>query len=134
MGAYLDLVRDAGVSSVTSQKYDEGAAVARGQWAFNDWFGVAAEASVQRRVYGLVDPATGQLRSGTVGQLGLMPYFSPFGSGLFARPQLRVVYALSMRDAGARGFYPAEDVASQRGVSHYLGLSVEWWFNSTTHP
>ncbi len=134
LGGYLDLVRDAGVSQVTAEKYDEGAAVARGQWYWNKWFGLAAEASVQHRTYGLVDPSTGQLRAGTVAQFGVMPYFSPLGPGLFQRPQLRLVYALSLRDAGARAFYPAEDVASQRGVSHYLGLSVEWWFNSTTYP
>ena len=132
-GAYVDLVRDAGVSQQTAQKYDEGALSVRGQYQPFKYFGVAAEASVQHRTYGLVDPNTGALRSGTVGQLGLMPYFSPLGPGLFSRPQLRLVYAISMRDAGARSFYPSDDVASQRGVAHYLGLSVEWWFNSTTY-
>ena len=49
--------------------------------------------------------------------------------GAFARPQLRLVYSLSLRDAGARSFYPADDVASQRTVEHHLGVSIEWWFN-----
>jgi maltoporin len=62
-----------------------------------------------------------------------MPYFSPLGPGLFSRPQIRLVYALSLRDSGARSFYPSDDPASHRGVAHYLGLSVEWWFNSTTY-
>ncbi|MFO0593904.1 MAG: carbohydrate porin [Myxococcaceae bacterium] len=134
LGAYVDLVRDAGPSTSTAQKYDEGAIAARGQWYASKWFGVALEASYQRRVYSLVDPTTGQLRSGGVTQLGVMPYFSPLGQGLFARPQLRLVYSLSLRDAGARSFYPADDVASQRTVEHYLGVSIEWWFNSSTYP
>ena len=134
LGAYVDLVRDAGVAKVTAQKYDEGALSVRGQWYANKYFGVAAEASYQRRIYALVDPVSGALRSGGVTQLGVMPYFSPLGQGLFARPQLRLVYALSLRDAGARSFYAADDVASQRGVEHYVGVSVEWWFNASTYP
>lgn len=134
LGAYVDLVRDAGVAKVTAQKYDEGAISVRGQWYANKYFGVAAEASYQRRIYALVDPVSGALRAGGVTQLGVMPYFSPLGQGLFARPQLRLVYALSLRDAGARSFYAADDVASQRGVEHYVGVSVEWWFNASTYP
>jgi maltoporin len=132
-GAYVDLVRDAGVSQQTAQKYDEGALTLRGQYQPLKYAGFAAEASVQRRVYGLVDPVTGSLRQGNVAQFAVMPYLSPLGPGLFSRPQLRLVYALSLRDAGARSFYPQGDPASQRGVAHYLGLSVEWWFNSTTY-
>lgn len=134
VGGYVDLVRDAGVSPVSTQKYDEGALAVRGQWAPFELFGVALEASAQRRVYALVDPATGALRGGTVAQFGLMPYFSPMGRGLFARPQLRAVYALTLRDQGARSFYPDGDAFSRRTAEHYLGLSVEWWFNSTTYP
>jgi maltoporin len=63
-----------------------------------------------------------------------MPYFAPLGHGLFARPQLRLVYTLSLRDAGAQSFYAPADPFSQRGVEHYLGVSVEWWFNSSTYP
>jgi maltoporin len=133
VGAYADLVRGAGTSDVSTEKYDEGALVGRAQWYATKYFGLAAEASFQRRVYSLVNTQTGALRSGSVTQLGVMPYFSPLGHGLFNRPQLRLVYALSLRDAGARSFYAAEDVSSQRGVEHYLGLSVEWWFNATTY-
>ncbi|MBS1152730.1 MAG: hypothetical protein H6Q89_4428, partial [Myxococcaceae bacterium] len=65
---------------------------------------------------------------------GLMPYFSPLGPALFSRPQLRLVYALSLRDAGARSFYAVDDPAASRGVEHYVGVNVEWWFNTTTYP
>ncbi|MBM4780368.1 MAG: carbohydrate porin [Archangiaceae bacterium] len=133
LGGYLDFVRDAGISETSSGKYDEGALSARLQWYAAKYFGVAVEANVQRRVYALVD-AQGSLRGGTVGQLSVMPYFSPFGHGLFQRPQLRLVYALSMRDAGARSFYGVDDPFSRRGVEHYAGISVEWWFNATTYP
>ncbi len=133
VGAYLDLVRDAGVSAASTQKYDEGAVSVRGQWYATKYFGVAAEASWQRRVYALVDPQAGQLRAGSVGQFGVMPYFSPLGQGLFARPQLRLLYALSLRDGGARSFYAVDDAFSRRGVEHFVGVSVEWWFNASTY-
>ena len=60
LGAYVDLVRATGPSTSTAQKYDEGAIAARGQWYASKWFGVALEASYQRRVLALVDPTTGQ--------------------------------------------------------------------------
>lgn len=132
-GGYVDLVRAAGVASTNANSFDEGALVVRGQWYAAERFGVAAELSHQRRTVDLVDAASGALRTGSVTQLGLMPYFSPLGQGLFARPQLRVVYAVSFRDAGARSFFAPDDVFSRRGVEHYLGLSVEWWFNSSSY-
>lgn len=134
LGGYLDLVRDAGVSETSAGKYDEGALSARLQWYATRLFGVAVEANVQRRVYALVDANTGALRGGSVAQVGVMPYFSPFGHGLFQRPQLRLVYALSVRDTGARSFYGVDDPFSRRTVDHYVGVSVEWWFNATTYP
>lgn len=133
LGGYLDLVRDASVSDTSAGKYDEGAVSARLQWYAAKYFGVAVEASMQRRVYALVDES-GALRGGSVTQLGVMPYFSPLGHGNFQRPQLRLIYALSLRDAGARSFYGVDDPFSRRGVEHFVGLSVEWWFNATTYP
>ncbi|MDP1916784.1 MAG: carbohydrate porin [Myxococcales bacterium] len=133
LGGYLDLVRDAAISDTSAGKYDEGAVSARLQWYAAKYFGVAVEASMQRRVYALVDES-GALRGGSVTQLGVMPYFSPLGHGNFQRPQLRLVYALSLRDAGARSFYGVDDPFSRRGVEHFVGLSVEWWFNATTYP
>ncbi len=134
LGSYLDWVRAAGIATVTSHKYDEGAIAARLQWYVIRYFGVAVEANVQRRVYALVDSDSGRLRSGTVGQFAVMPYFSPLGHGLFARPQLRLIYALSLRDRGAQSFSGSDDVFSSRSVDHFIGLNVEWWFNAVTYP
>jgi hypothetical protein len=35
---------------------------------------------------------------------------------------------------GFRSLYPADDYRSQRDVQQYLGLNVEWWFNSSSYP
>ena len=44
------------------------------------------------------------------------------------------MYLVSLRDSGARQLYAKEDVFSQRQVEHFLGLGVEWWFNTTSYP
>jgi maltoporin len=64
----------------------------------------------------------------------VIPYFSPAGRGSYKRPQFRLLYAITSRDAGARALYPAEDVFAQRKVEHFIGLGVEWWFNSSSYP
>jgi hypothetical protein len=35
---------------------------------------------------------------------------------------------------GYRGLFPVGDVRETRDVQHYLGLNVEWWFNSSSYP
>jgi maltoporin len=67
-------------------------------------------------------------------RFALMPYFSPFGRGSYKRPQFRVIYAASVPNEGYKSLYPVEDFRAQRDVEHYLGLQVEWWFNSSSYP
>ncbi len=63
-----------------------------------------------------------------------MPYFSPAGRGSYTRPQLRLIYAITDRNNGAKELYPVDDVFSQRTIEHYLGVQAEWWFNSSSYP
>ena len=62
------------------------------------------------------------------------PLLLPIGRGSYKRPQLRIIYAITARNEGARALYAAQDVFSQRSIEHYLGLGVEWWFNSSSYP
>ena len=66
--------------------------------------------------------------------LGVIPYFSPSGRGSYKRPQLRLIYAITSRNSGARALYAADDVFSQRAVEHFIAIGAEWWFNSTSYP
>jgi maltoporin len=70
----------------------------------------------------------------SVAKLGIMPYFSPSGRGMFKRPVIRLLYNASFRDSGARSLYPAQDVFASRSTEHYLGVGAEWWFNSSSYP
>ena len=133
---YFRYFTDASEAATSRERYQEGTAVVRPHVFLGEYFGVAAEASYQARMYAYEDPTKrdgSQLFAG-IWRFGVMPYFSPAGRGSFKRPQFRIVYAMSLPNAGARAHYPVEDTRSQYAVQHYLGLSVEWWFNSSSYP
>jgi maltoporin len=133
-GAYLRFFRDGDPSPTSTQKFDEGTVVVRPQVFLGEHFGIAVEGSVQARRLAVVDPATDSALTATVFKGGLIPYFSPSGRGAFKRPQLRLLYAVSGRDSGARALYPTDDVFAQRTVEHFIGIGAEWWFNSSSYP
>src|ERR1019366_6148149 len=134
-GAYLRFFRDGDPSLTSTQKYDEGTLVLRPQVFLGEHWGVAGEASFQARRYAFPDPEnTSSPLTASLWRFGLMPYFSPAGRGSFVRPQFRVVYVATVRNRGAQELYAPQDVFYQRDVEHFLGLNVEWWFNSSSYP
>ena len=58
---------------------------------------------------------------------------SPAGRGDYSRPQFRLIYCVTFRNAGAKSLYPVDDVYSIRDVEHFLGVGAEWWFNSSSY-
>ena len=51
--------------------------------------------------------------------------------GTYTRPHLRLVYTLTYQDAGARLMHAPRDPKYDVSLFHYLGVQVEWWFNSS---
>ncbi len=135
-GAYYRYFSDGSEAPTSLQRYSEGTIDVRPQVYLGNYFGVALDASYQARRYAYpnLTSNTGSALFASMWRFALMPYFSPFGRGSYKRPQFRAIYALSIPDSGFRSLYPAEDVRSQRDVQHYLGLNVEWWFNSSSYP
>jgi hypothetical protein len=134
VGGYVRFFRDASATNTSLQKYDEGTAVVRPQIFIGDHWGVAVEGSFQERRYA---ETTGDSNSPLVAsewRAGVIPYFSPAGRGSYKRPQFRLLYAVTARNEGARELYAPQDVFAQRAVEHYLGVGVEWWFNSSSYP
>jgi maltoporin len=131
---YVRFFRDPSPTATSTQKYDEGAIVARPSVFLGEHFGVSVEGSYQQRRIAIIEPGADAPLSASVTKVGLIPYFSPAGRGTFKRPQIRMLYTASFRNAGAKGLYPAEDVFSQRGTEHFLGVGAEWWFNSSSYP
>jgi maltoporin len=131
---YLRWFRDAGAAQTSLAKYDEGNVALRPQWSFAEHFGVSVEGSYQARRYQVLAPdGSGPLTASLV-RGAVLPYFSPAGRGSFKRPIIGLVYLVTSRDAGARALYPQSDVFAQRRLEHYAGVTVEWWFNSSSYP
>ncbi|MEO8877461.1 MAG: carbohydrate porin, partial [Polyangiaceae bacterium] len=133
-GAYLRFFRDGDASATSTQKYDEGTVVVRPEAFLGEHFGIAVEGSYQARRIAETDAATGQPLVAAAFRGGIIPYFSPSGRGSFKRPQLRIIYAITARNQGAKDLYAQQDVFGQRDVEHYIGLGAEWWFNSSSYP
>lgn len=134
VGGYLRAFRDGDPNPTTSQKYDEGILAVRPQLYIGERFGLALEGAFEARRFAVLDPQTDAPLTASEWRFGVIPYFSPSGRGSYKRPQLRLIYNLTARNDGARELYPALDVFSQRSVEHYIGMGVEWWFNSSSYP
>jgi maltoporin len=134
VGGYLRAFRDGDPNPTTSQKYDEGILAVRPQVYLGERFGVAVEGAFEARRFAVLDPQTDAPLTASEWRFGVIPYFSPSGRGSYKRPQLRLIYNLTARNDAARELYPTLDVFSQRSVEHYIGMGVEWWFNSSSYP
>jgi hypothetical protein len=140
-GGYLRSFRDAS-QALDFQDLSEGILVARPAVFFGEVGGLAVEGSYQAQQRGVLTRvgADGQALKDPVGPLsahlsriGFVPFLSPAGRGNYSRPQFRVIYAATFRNAGAKSLYPVDDVYSIRSVEHFLGIGAEWWFNSTSY-
>lgn len=131
---YVRFFRDGSPGDTSTQKYDEGAIVARPNVFFGEYFGLSVEGSYQQRRIAIQNPNGDGPLTASVFKAGVIPYFSPSGRGSFKRPQIRLIYVASFRDSGTRGLYPVEDVFARRSVEHFAGVGAEWWFNSSSYP
>jgi hypothetical protein len=135
LGAYFRRFRNAS-PELDFHDLDEGIVLVRPQFWLGNAAGVALEASYQaqqRAVFPeLSGPVSGPLFA-SLGRFGLMPFWTPGGRGSYARPHIRAMYLLTVRDAGARSLYPLDDVFNQRGLDHFIGVGAEWWFGSTSY-
>jgi len=144
VGAYVRSFRNAS-ADLDVGDVDEGIVLARPHFFLGELGGVALEASYQAQQRGVVaalqdqhqqaPPSTaapeGPLSASLV-RFGLIPFLSLAGRGNFTRPHLRLIYALTLRDQGARALYPQDDVFGLRKVEHFFGLGAEWWFNTSS--
>jgi maltoporin len=130
--AYIRYFHDADTSLYGLNQRWEGTIVARPTVWFGQYAGLQVEASYQALTFNMIDPVTGTgPRMGSEWRFGVIPFISPAGVGGYTRPHLRVVYAVTARDAGARALYAPDDLFAQHDVEHYLGVQAEWWFNSS---
>ena len=114
----------------------EGIVVLRPTVWFGEIAGVSVEGSYQAQRRGvLLTQSDGSAvpQFGQMGRVGVVPFLTPSGRGSYARPHLRLIYLLTLRDDGAQRLYPPHDVFGLRTVDHYIGFGAEWWFNSSSY-
>lgn len=133
LGAWWRLFRDADPGLFDRAALNEGAVCIRPMVWLGEHAGIALDLSYQGMATAALDERTGQPEGGSVFKLGLAPFVTPFGRGTYTRPHIRVLYVLTGRDAGARALYNDADLRSRQDVEHFLGVSVEWWFSSTSY-
>ncbi len=133
LGGWFRRFRDADPSIFERAAIAEGAVAVRPYVWLGEHAGIAAEASYQGFETTALDERTGNPVQGSAVKVGLVPFFSPYGRGIYTRPHLRLIYAATIRDAGARALHPDEDPRSREQTEHFLGVGVEWWFDSSSY-
>ena len=137
LGGYVRSFRNAS-EDLDFQDVDEAILVARPHVFFGELGGVALEASYQTQQRGVLSSTTDEAgvpgapdgpHAAGLARFGLVPFISPAGRGDYSRPQLRLIWAITLRDEGARALYPQDDVFSLRKMEHFFGFGAEWWFN-----
>ena len=130
VGAYLRGFKDASGNPYSRNTFNEGTIVVRPTAWLGEHVGIAVEGSYQGLSAAGTDDAGAPIRA-HLWRFGVMPFLTPAGWGSFTRPHLRLIYAYTARSSGAQSLYPIDDRFSKRGGEHYLGIGVEWWFNSS---
>jgi maltoporin len=130
-GGYVRSFRTAAPNELSYQNVDEAALVVRPHYYFTDKVGVFVEGTAETQQRAVLDGGAGRPVQGTMLRAGVAPFLSPAGKGSYRRPQIRAIYLISARDRDARSFYTADDPYARRSTEHFLGLSCEWWFNSS---
>ncbi|XXT18216.1 carbohydrate porin [Sorangium sp. So ce429] len=138
VAGYLRSFRDAS-PDLDLHDVDEGIAMVRPHVFLGDLGGLAVEASYQAQQRGVLSapgapPGSLEAPEGphaaSLVRFGVSPFVTPAGRGDLSRPVVRLIWALTLRDAGARGLYPEDDVFGLRETEHFFGLGAEWWFNT----
>jgi maltoporin len=132
LGAYVRRFRDASSSNYNPASYTEGIVAARPHFYWNEYFHTAVEVSYQSRKADGVDYLAGRVLTPQVFRFSVLPLVAPLGRGTYSRPQLYLIYTVSAVNEDARiAQYDPSDYRFGQSVVHYLGVGVEWWFNSS---
>ncbi len=133
VGAWWRLFRDADPAVFNRGALSEGALSVRPMVFLGQFAGVMLDVSYQAMQTAALDERTGDPEGGGVFKLGLAPFVTPLGRGTYTRPHIRLLYVLTARDTGAQRLYSDLDARSRNQLEHFLGVSVEWWFSSSSY-
>lgn len=131
-GGYLRWFRDADPNAVDLDDRWEFALSVRPHVFVGRFFQPFAEVSWQHLASAGLDSDTLAPATGSIVKLSLAPSLA-FEPTTWSRPRFALVYTASILTPGARRAYAEGDARRDQAVQHYLGLGVEWWFNSSTY-
>lgn len=131
-GAYADWFSDADKVNYDGDDFYEGTISLRPSYRVAGGYKQAFEFSYQGHRSNGLSPRTDTFLVPAIFKAAIIPTLSA-GTGPFARPELRLIYEVSVLNDGAQEQYPAEDVRRRGAIHHYLGIGAEWWFNSSTY-
>jgi maltoporin len=132
-GAYVDWFSDADKVNYDGDDYYEGTIALRPSYRVAGGYKQAFEFSYQGHRSNGLSARTDTFLVPAILKAAIIPTLAA-GTGPFARPELRLIYQVSVLNDGAQEQYPAEDVRRRGAIHHYLGIGAEWWFNSSTYP
>jgi maltoporin len=130
LGGYFRGFKDASGNPYSRNTFNEASLALRPQYWLGEHVGIAGEVSYQALAAASVRD-DGSPERASLWRFGVVPFLTPAGRGSFTRPHFQLIYLLTSRDAGARLRYAPDDKFARRSNEHYLGLTVEWWFNSS---
>ena len=128
---YLRHFKDADVNSSDTDDGWEYVVNVRPHYSVLDSVLVALDLSYQVRFPQGLNPTLGYAADPAIFQIAPMLVYSPFGTGSYQRPHFRFLYRAANLNEGARALYPFDDPRFSQDWVHFLGMQVEWWFNST---
>ncbi len=132
LGAYVRRFNDAGPGPYTPASYTEGIIAVRPHVYLSEYFHTAVELSYQARQADGVDFVANRVLTPQVFRFSVLPLVAPLGRGTYSRPQIYLIYTVSVMNNDARiALYDPTDFRYSNGVVHYIGTGVEWWFNSS---
>lgn len=92
---------------------------------------MAVDLSYQQRFPTGYSPTALEVMNPGVFQIAPMLVFAPLGPGSYLRPHIRLVYRYAFLNDGALDTYALEDPRRYDQHVHYVGVQVEWWYNSS---
>jgi maltoporin len=137
LGSYFRNFKDADNNTYDDDDISEGILDVRFLYYIGKYFHLSTELSYQMLEVNNLDSISMKQETPQIFKFIFMPTISPNGRGNLTQPKIRLVYSLSIYNDSAQKIINHQNPSlsenpdsSWNNKTHYLGVSVEWWFNN----